>query len=109
MSDQRIKALKESILIVDDAPANQRLLSQMLSELSYRVRAVVSGERALASIRADLPDLILLDIRMPGMNGYEVCAHLKGDPRTRDIPVIFISALDEIRDKVQAFTVGGVD
>jgi CheY-like chemotaxis protein len=103
MSDQRSEAVKESVLIVDDTPANLRLLSQMLSEQGYRVRAVTSGARALESVRAVPPDLILLDIKMPGMNGYEVCQHLKADQQTSDIPVIFISALDEIQDKVQAF------
>lgn len=109
MSNQRTEALKESVLIVDDAPANLRLLSQMLSEQGYRVRAVTSGSRALASVGATPPDLILLDIRMPEMDGYEVCEHLKADAQTRDIPIIFISALDETQDKIKAFTAGGVD
>jgi len=109
MSNQRTEAISENILVVDDTPANLRLLSQMLTEQGYGVRAVTSGARALASARAVPPDLVLLDIKMPGMNGYEVCEHLKADPLTRDIPVIFISALDEIQDKVQAFAVGGVD
>jgi sigma-B regulation protein RsbU (phosphoserine phosphatase) len=109
MNSQRTEPVNESILIVDDTPLNLRLLSQMLSEQGYGVRAVTSGERALASVRAAPPDLILLDIKMPGMNGYEVCEHLKADPQTRNIPIIFISALDEIQDKVQAFAVGGVD
>ncbi|MGD8472719.1 MAG: SpoIIE family protein phosphatase [Anaerolineae bacterium] len=109
MSNQRAACISENILIVDDTPANLRLLSQMLAEQGYGVRAATSGPRALASARAAPPDLILLDIKMPGMNGYEVCEHLKADPLTRDIPVIFISALHEIQDKVQAFAVGGVD
>ena len=109
MSDQRTGAVSGNILIVDDTPANLRLLSQMLAERGYGVRAVTSGARALASARAVPPDLVLLDIKMPGMNGYEVCEQLKADPLTRNIPVIFISALDEIQDKVQAFAVGGVD
>jgi sigma-B regulation protein RsbU (phosphoserine phosphatase) len=109
MSDQRTEAVLENILIVDDTPANLRLLSQMLAERGYGVRAVTSGARALASASAAPPDLILLDIKMPGLNGYEVCEQLKANPLTRDIPVIFISALDEIQDKVQAFAVGGVD
>jgi len=109
MSDQQTRAVLENILIVDDTPANLRLLSQMLAERGYGVRAVTSGARALASASAAPPDLVLLDIKMPGMNGYEVCEQLKADPLTRNIPVIFISALDEIQDKVQAFAVGGVD
>jgi sigma-B regulation protein RsbU (phosphoserine phosphatase) len=99
----------DEILIVDDTPANLRLLAQMLSERGYIVRAVTSGARALESIQVTPPNLILLDIRMPEMNGYEVCKHIKEDPQTTDIPIIFISSLSEIEDKVQGFNVGGVD
>jgi len=109
MSDNRTDASTETILIVDDAPANLRLLAEMLTARGYRVRAVTSGDRALTSARAAPPDLILLDIRMPGLNGYEVCEQLKAERQMRHIPVIFISALDELHDKVQAFKVGGVD
>lgn len=98
-----------TILLVDDTPDNLRLLSRILSERHYKVRAVTNGQRALETARLDPPDLILLDIRMPGMDGFEVCISLKMDPRTRDIPVIFISALDDVSDKVKAFEVGGVD
>lgn len=98
-----------NILVVDDTPANLRLLSNMLSEQGFKVRSVINGPMALTAIRAAPPDLVLLDINMPGMNGYEVCEQLKADPTTRDIPIIFISALDEVHDKVKAFTVGGVD
>jgi len=101
--------VKGNILIVDDTPANLRLLSNMLTEQGYKVRAVVNGQMALTTTRAVPPDLILLDINMPGMNGYEVCQQLKADDATRAIPIIFISALDEVQDKVKAFTVGGVD
>lgn len=97
------------VLIVDDTPANLRLLSQMLTEHGYQVRPVPDGSMALAAVQAEPPDLILLDIRMPGMNGYEVCERLKSDARTRDIPIIFISALDAIQDKVRAFAIGGED
>jgi len=90
-------------------PANLRLLSNMLAEQGHKVRSVINGQMVLMATRAAPPDLILLDINMPGMNGYEVCEHLKVDERTRDIPIIFISALDETEDKVKAFTVGGVD
>jgi len=100
---------QEEILIVDDTPANLRLLSQMLTNQGYSVRAVTSGARALESVHASIPSLILLDIRMPEMDGYEVCNELKDNERTRDIPVIFISALNEIEDKVKAFKLGGVD
>jgi sigma-B regulation protein RsbU (phosphoserine phosphatase) len=99
----------EDILIVDDNPANLRLLSQMLSERGYKIRAVRSGERALESIKATRPEIILLDIRMGDMDGYHVCEQLKANPTTADIPVIFISALQEISDKVKGFNVGGVD
>jgi sigma-B regulation protein RsbU (phosphoserine phosphatase) len=108
MSDQQADA-SEDILIVDDTPANLRLLSQMLSERGYGVRAVTSGARALESVQTVQPSLILLDIRMPEMNGYEVCERLKLDTKTQDIPIIFISALNEIEDKVRGFNVGGVD
>jgi serine phosphatase RsbU (regulator of sigma subunit) len=98
-----------TILLVDDTPDNLRLLSQILSERHYRVRAVTTGQRALETARLDPPDLILLDIRMPGLDGFQVCVSLKIDSKTRDIPVIFISALDDVADKVKAFEVGGVD
>lgn len=97
------------VLIVDDNPTNLQLLSRILQDHGYRVRAVTSGARALASVQMLPPELILLDIRMPGLDGYEVCRRLKADPATEDIPVLFISALDEVSDKLQAFEAGGVD
>lgn len=100
---------KVNILVVDDKPDNLRLLSALLSQLGYEVRKVINGQTALKTIQAAPPDLILLDVMMPDMNGYEVCQHLKASPLTSDIPVIFISALDEVLDKVKAFAVGGVD
>jgi sigma-B regulation protein RsbU (phosphoserine phosphatase) len=100
---------KADILIVDDTAANLRLLSQMLGEQGYQVRPVPDGRLALAAAQTKPPDLVLLDIRMPDLDGYQVCARLKDDERTKDIPIIFISALDAIQDKVKAFTVGGVD
>lgn len=81
----------------------------MLAQLGYEVRKVINGQTALKTVQAAPPDLILLDVMMPDMNGYEVCQHLKASPLTSDIPVIFISALDEVLDKVKAFAVGGVD
>jgi signal transduction histidine kinase len=101
--------MSQTILIVDDTPDNLRLLAGMLTEQGYKVRPAPSGEWALTSIQKELPDVILLDIIMPEMDGYEVCRRLKADERTRDIPVIFISALDEVVDKVTAFSMGGVD
>jgi signal transduction histidine kinase len=97
------------LLVVDDTPDNLRLLSTMLSEQGYKVRKVMSGQLALRVVSAAPPDLILLDINMPGMNGYEVCQKLKANTKTAEIPVIFISALDDVWDKVKAFEVGGVD
>lgn len=98
-----------NILIVDDKPDNLRLLSTMLNEQGYETRGVISGPMALRAAQSSPPDLILLDIMMPQMNGYEVCTQLKVDEDTREIPVIFISAKDEVLDKVKAFAVGGVD
>jgi sigma-B regulation protein RsbU (phosphoserine phosphatase) len=109
MSDTRAEAPRGDILIVDDTQANLRLLFKMLAQKGYQVRPVPDGALALAAARAEPPDLILLDIRMPEMNGYQVCERLKADPITRDVPIIFISALDATQDKVSAFAAGGVD
>jgi sigma-B regulation protein RsbU (phosphoserine phosphatase) len=98
-----------SILVVDDTPANLQVLAGMLKERRYKVRPVPSGKLALLAARRDPPDLILLDINMPDMNGYEVCEHLKSDDALKGIPIIFISALTEPLDKVKAFATGGVD
>jgi phosphoserine phosphatase RsbU/P len=98
-----------SILIVDDAPANLQVLAGMLKDRGYKARPVPSGKLALLAARRDSPDLILLDINMPDMNGYEVCERLKADDQLKGIPVIFISALTEQLDKVKAFAIGGVD
>jgi two-component system sensor histidine kinase/response regulator len=100
---------KGNILVVDDNVSNLRLLSSMLAEHGYKVRSVVNGPMALTAVQAAPPDLILLDINMPEMNGYQVCEQLKAGERTRDIPILFISALDELKDKVKAFNIGGVD
>ncbi|NET30845.1 MAG: response regulator [Cyanothece sp. SIO1E1] len=97
------------ILIVDDTPDNIRLLASMLLKQGYKVRKALNGQRALQAVSVDAPDLILLDIMMPDMKGYEVCQRLKESEPTRDIPVIFISALDDVFDKVLAFDVGGAD
>ena len=97
------------ILIVDDTPANLKLLSNILSQDGYRVRAARSGEMALDSVESAPPELILLDIKMPEMDGYEVCATLKANKDTANIPVIFISALNDIEDIIKAFDLGGVD
>jgi signal transduction histidine kinase len=98
-----------NILVVDDTKANLRLLTEMLTEEGFTVRPAPSGAIALKAVSTYLPELILLDINMPGMNGFEVCEKLKADEQSKDIPVIFISALNETLDKVRAFSVGGVD
>ncbi|MGV2831827.1 hybrid sensor histidine kinase/response regulator [Myxosarcina sp. GI1(2024)] len=100
---------KADILAIDDTPENLALLSQMLTEKGYKVRSVTKGSTAIRGAKAAPPDLILLDVKMPEMNGYEVCQHLKAEERTKDIPIIFISALGDVFDKVKAFQVGGVD
>ena len=98
-----------NVIVVDDTPANLQLLTGMLKERGYKVRPVPSGKLALQAAKNDPPDLILLDIMMPEMDGYEVCERLKADEKLREIPIIFISALNETMDKVRAFGVGGVD
>lgn len=98
-----------SILIVDDVPANLHLLSGMLREHGYRVRPAPSGALALEAARHTPPDLVLLDINMPEMDGFEVCRRLKADPALQDIPVLFVSALGETEDKLRAFKKGGQD
>ncbi|MGF1479011.1 MAG: EAL domain-containing protein [Cyanophyceae cyanobacterium] len=98
-----------SILVVDDTVENINLLSTMLRERGYKVRGVINGEMALMGVQAAPPDLILLDIMMPGIDGYEVCQRLKHNPLTAAIPVIFLSATDDVLDKVKAFSAGGAD
>jgi PleD family two-component response regulator len=98
-----------NILVVDDTPANLNVLSSILTQQGYKVRPANSGELALMVTQHAPPDLILLDIQMPGLDGFEVCKRLKEHDQTRDIPIIFISALDDVLDKVEAFEVGGAD
>ena len=98
-----------AILIVDDTPAHALLLTRMLIGRGYNPQTALSGQLALQAARAKPPDLILLDITMPEMSGYEVCEQLKADAALKEVPVIFISALSEAIDKVRAFRVGGVD
>ena len=109
MTDENIKTHATNILIVDDVPENLQLLTSILKEEDYKVRPASSGAIALQTIAKKIPDLILLDIQMPEMNGYQVCEELKRHSKTRDIPIIFISALCDVGDKVKAFNVGGVD
>lgn len=100
---------KGNILIIDDIIENLRVLTEMLTKQGYKVRSVTNGKMALRTISNHPPDVILLDIKMPEMDGYQVCSALKADEETAEIPVIFLSALDELIDKVKAFQFGGVD
>ncbi|HBE19656.1 MAG TPA: hybrid sensor histidine kinase/response regulator [Cyanobacteria bacterium UBA11149] len=109
MNQNIINNYKSNILVVDDTPANLRLLVGILTEKGYKVRPVPNGELALSAAKGIPPDLILLDIMMPGIDGYQVCTQLKADETTKDIPVIFISAISDVVDKVKGFAVGGVD
>lgn len=99
----------KDILIVDDILENLRLLSTILTEQGYNVRKATSGQMALKAVEFLPPDLILLDIMMPDLNGYDVCKQLKDNPKTAEIPIIFLSALDDVFDKVAAFMIGGAD
>jgi PAS domain S-box-containing protein len=109
MSTPSLTSPKANILVIDDTPENLNLLSAMLTEQGYKVRSVTKGSTGLRGAMSAPPDLVLLDVNMPEMNGYEVCEKLKADDRTQEIPVIFLSALDNVLDKVKAFEVGGVD
>ena len=108
-TDSPHRPFSGEIMVVDDNKLNVKFLSEILTQAGYRVRPANDGELALRGVRANLPDLILLDIKMPGMSGIEVCRLLKGDPGTRDLPVIFISALGETEMKVLALEAGGAD
>lgn len=109
MNEETSNGHFDRILVVDDTTANLQLLTNLLTGHGYTVYPASDGELALEFVRTTLPDLILLDIRMPGMDGFEVCRQLKADERTRDIPVIFISILEDERDKVKGFREGAVD
>src|SRR5271155_3729642 len=100
---------KKTVLLVDDAPANIQIVNSILKDI-YKIRIATDGAKALALVKvAPPPDLILLDVMMPGMDGYEVCTQLKADPTTADIPVIFLTGQTEIEDETRGFEVGGVD
>ena len=109
MRETKQGGYQASIMIVDDTSENLNVLSAVLKEKGYEVRPVPSGKLALRAAKNEAPDLILLDINMPDMDGYEVCERLKKDERTKDIPIIFVSAMSEIIDKVRAFSLGAVD
>jgi two-component system sensor histidine kinase/response regulator len=104
-----VKKSPGNVLVVDDTSENLRLLANMLGEKGYEVRPVTSGRHALQAAERSAPDLVLLDINMPEMDGYEVCRRLKENEKLRDIPVIFITALTDTADKLKAFGIGGVD
>ncbi|MEW8013814.1 MAG: response regulator, partial [Candidatus Sedimenticola endophacoides] len=108
-SKQAASAGTGNILVVDDTPASLRLLTELLTDAGFKVRPSNSGTLALQSAQAQPPNLILLDIRMPDLDGYEVYRRLKAEPATADVPVIFISALDDVKDRIKGFEVGGVD
>ena len=108
-ASQRVVARRSDILAVDDIPLNLDLLEGILSTRGHQLRRATSGEEALAMMQQRLPDLVLLDVMMPGMDGFEVCEQLKTNTRSSDIPVIFVSALSEIGHKLEAFHAGGVD
>ena len=100
---------KQKILIVDDVPENIQVLMEILKD-DYTIVAATSGEKALALASMDpIPDIILLDIIMPGMDGYEVCTRLKSQRGTRSIPIVFVSAMDDVADEAIGFDVGAVD
>lgn len=101
--------LNADILIIDDQYDNLVLLDQLLTQNGYQVRVARDGSAGMKAVRAQKPDLIVLDVRLPGMNGFEVCAQLKADPELSDIPVLFISAIHDVASKLQAFEAGGVD
>ena len=107
--DKKQTSAREEILVVDDTPASLRLLTEMLTQHGYHVRPAEDGALALESVDAKTPDLILLDVSMPGMDGYEVCRRLKADEKSSRIPVIFISAFGDTRQKVTGFDAGGTD
>lgn len=102
-------ASKGTVLIVDDLPSSLRLLSQMLRDHGYQVINALSGEIALSQLKVAIPDVILLDIMMPEMSGYEVCQQLKSNPKTAEIPIIFLTAVTDLPEKIQAFKLGGDD
>ncbi len=109
MSDSSQELSAATILIVDDVVANLQLLSNALNKSAFEVRCLAKGQMALRIAKSILPDVILLDINMPDISGYQVCEQLKADPQTQEIPVIFLSAADGVFDKVKAFEVGAVD
>jgi len=100
---------KAAILVVDDQPANLKVLLSSLERCDFQIRIAESGEMALRTLGKFKPDLVLLDVMMPGMDGFETCSRIKKNPITADLPVIFMTALDSVEDKMAGFAAGGVD
>src|SRR5262245_56574058 len=100
MSDAAVTGEVANVLVVDDTPASLQLLAGILKDAGYRVRPVPDGRLALQAAEAEAPDLILLDVTMPGMDGFEVCARLKAHPTLREVPILFISALTDTGEKL---------
>lgn len=110
MNNDAIRSPEQAdILVVDDSTNGLKLLDDLLSGQGYRVRPAANGEMALRSVAESVPDLILLDVKMPGMDGYEVCGRLKADEKTRQVPVLFISGIEKTTSKIKGFKIGGVD
>ena len=109
ITDEKRTTTQQEILVVEDTQASLQLLADILTKQGFRVRPAFDGSFALKSVAAKLPDLILLDVKMPRMDGYEVCRRLKADEQSRRVPIIFISAFSEIDQKVKGFDAGGVD
>src|SRR6185436_4031866 len=101
--------MPETILIVDDTPANLGVLVETLGAAGYRLMVAEDGEEALAQTAQTQPDLILLDVMMPGIDGLETCRRLRARKATAEVPILFMTALNETADKVKAFAAGGVD
>jgi DNA-binding response OmpR family regulator len=104
-----MKAKDAAILVIDDQPANLKVLLAFLKQQNFEVRMAETGEWALQVLETYQPDIILLDVMMPGMDGFETCRRIKANKATADIPVVFMTALDSVEDKVTGFKVGGVD
>ena len=109
MNKKYYDSIKANILIVDNSPENLRLLSSLLIRQGYRVNCVADGEMALHAVKGKLPDLIILDVLIPLIDGYRLCQILKTSEKTKHIPILFISSLDSEKDKVRAFKLGAVD
>ena len=109
MDNAQSKKAKGNLLVVDDELLLRQAMDAFLTREGYKIRCAPNGQMALTFAREDPPDLILLDIQLPDMDGFQVCRRLKGDPQTSNIPVIFISGLEEVADKIKGFEAGGVD